>query len=107
LLNKITFFRHGVQSMAFSNDGKYLIAASVAEENVLVVFDVASGLVCENGTAILDPTDSINKIVVNPNTEGSEINFITVGQKGSFIIWQYDVDTQQILNLKPEKNQDL
>ena len=28
--NKITFFRHGVQSMAFSNDGKYLIASSVA-----------------------------------------------------------------------------
>ena len=53
LMNKITFFRHGVQSMAFSNCGKYLIASSVPEEDLLVVLDVNSGLVCEQGTVIL------------------------------------------------------
>ena len=65
LMNKITFFRHGVQSMAFSNCGKYLIASSVPEEDLLVVLDVNSGLVCEQGTVILRE-QSVNKIVVNP-----------------------------------------
>jgi len=77
LMNKITFFRKGVQSMAFSNCGKFLIAMSVPEEGCLVVLDVNSGLVCENGTAILR-NESVNKIVVNPYTD-DYVDFVTVG----------------------------
>ena len=51
--------------MAFSNCGKYLIASSVPEEDLLVVLDVNSGIVCEQGTVILRE-QSVNKIVVNP-----------------------------------------
>ena len=76
-MNKITFFRHGVQSMAFSNCGKFLIAASVPQENCLVVLDVNSGLVCEGGTVILQE-QSINKIVVNPYPD-LDVDFLTIG----------------------------
>lgn len=74
--------------MAFSNCGRFLIAASVPEENCLVIFDVNSGLVCEGGTSMLYET-SVNKIVVNPFTE-HDVDFCTVGQNGSFLIWNYD-----------------
>jgi len=104
LLNKITFFRHGVQSMAFSNCGRFLIACSVPEENCLVVLDVNSGLVCEGGTSILRE-ESVNKIVMNPNgSVENDIDFVTIGNKGNFIIWKYDVEFQRILNIKPEMN---
>lgn len=106
-LQKITFFQKGVQSMAFSNCGRYLIACSVPEENCLVVLDVNSGMVCEGGTSILRD-ESVNKIIVNPNnSQENDIDFVTVGQKGNFIIWKYDVEFQRILNIKPEMNQDL
>ena len=78
LMNKITFFRHGVQSLAFSNCGRFLIASSVPEEKCLVVLDVNSGLVCEGGTVILRE-ENINKIFVNPTPNETEIHFITVG----------------------------
>lgn len=105
LMNKITFFRHGVQSMTFSNCGRFLIANSVPEENCLVVLDVNSGLVCEGGTVILRD-ESINKIVVNPYSEG-DVDFITIGQKGCFLIWKYDYEMQRILNINPEMSQEL
>ena len=38
--NKITFFQQGVQSMAFSNCNRFLIASSVPSEGCLVVIDV-------------------------------------------------------------------
>lgn len=83
LMNKITFFRHGVQSMVFSNCGRFLIANSVPEENCLVILDVNSGLVCDGGTVILRE-ESINKIIVNPHSAANngtedEIDFVTVG----------------------------
>ena len=76
--------------MAFSNCGRFLIANSVTEENCLVILDVNPGLVCEGGTVILRE-ESINKIVVNPYSEG-DVDFITIGQKGNFIIWKYDYE---------------
>ena len=73
------------------------------EEKCLVVLDVNSGLVCEGGTAILR-SESINKIVVNPAASDLSVDFLTVGQKGNFIIWKYDLETQKILNFSPEMN---
>ena len=75
--------------MAFSACGRFLIANSVHVENCLVVLDVNSGLVCEGGTVILR-NESVNKIVVSPQPTEGDIDFITVGQKGCFIIWKYD-----------------
>ena len=95
--NKITFFRHGVQSMAFSNCGRFLIASSVPKENCLVVLDVNSGLVCEGGTVILRD-ESINKIYINPFAEG-DVDFVTIGQRGNFLLWKYDYDMQRILKI--------
>jgi hypothetical protein len=92
--------------MAFSACGRFLIASSIPEENCLVVLDVNSGLVCEGGTVILR-NESVNKIVVNPHATEGDIDFITVGQKGCFIIWKYDYVNQRILNIQPEMNQDL
>lgn len=104
-MNKITFFRKGVQSLAFSACSKYLIASSVVTEEPLVVFDVNSGMVCDGGSVVLTD-ESINKIIVNPNAE-SDVDFVTVGQKGSLIIWKYDIENKRILNIVPEMNQDL
>lgn len=105
LINKISFFQHGVQSMAFSNCGRFLIAASVPQENCLVILDVNSGLVCEGGTAMLGDK-SVNKVVVNPHSEG-DVDFVTIGQKGNFVIWKYDYEMQRTLNIEPEMNVDL
>mmetsp|Transcript_15803 Transcript_15803/g.21390 ORF Transcript_15803/g.21390 Transcript_15803/m.21390 type:complete len:250 (-) Transcript_15803:1274-2023(-) len=91
--------------MAFSNCGRYLVVASVPEEKCLVVFDVNSGLVCEGGTVILRE-ESVNKIIVNPHVDG-DVDFCTVGQKGNFLLWKYDVEGQRVLSIVPELNQEL
>ena len=71
--------------MAFTRDGRYLIAASVPEENCLVIFNAQTGMAIEGATVNLSQEVSINKIVVNPHAESSEvIEFITVGQRGCF-----------------------
>ena len=75
--------------MAFSQCGRFLIASSVSNEEALVVFDANSGIVCEGGTVELSD-ESINKIVVNPYGD-TDVDFVTVGQKGSVIIWKYDI----------------
>ena len=77
LMNKITFFRQGVQSMAFSACNRYLIANSISNEEPLVVFDVNTGM--EAGNVVLGE-ESINKIIVNPYPVSDfEIDFVTVG----------------------------
>ena len=107
LINKISFFRHGVQSMAFSNCGKFLVAASVAEEGSMVILDVQQGTIVENGTVMLREL-GVNKIVVNPSSDCQvDIDFLTVGNRGSFAIWQYDHKTQRILHIIPDMNNDL
>ena len=91
--------------MAFSTCGNYLIASPVSNEEPLVVFDVNSGM--EAGTVMLNEV-SINKIIVNPYPISDvEVDFVTVGQKGSLIIWKYDAENRRILNIIPELNQDL
>ena len=105
LLHKITFYRQGIQCMAFSSCGRYLIASSVTNEEPLVIFDVNSGGVCEGGT-VMFTDECVNKIIPNPNID-TDVDFITVGQKGCFIIWKYDADKQRMLCIKPEMNQDL
>ena len=105
LINKITFFRQGIQSMAFSNCGRFLIAASVPDEGILAIIDVNSGMVCEGGTVMLKD-QSVNKVVVNPHSD-RDVDFITVGQRGNFVIWKYDYEAQQTLNIEPDMNQDL
>ena len=93
--------------MAFSNCGRFLIACSVPEENCLTIFDVNSGLVCENGTSILKDI-RVNKLVVNPNnSQDNDIDFVTIGQQGSFVIWKYDIEGKSLLHIMPEMNQDL
>jgi len=79
LMNKISFFRQGIQSLAFSACGKFLIASSVVAEEPLVIFDVNSGMVCEGGTVELTD-ESINKIIVNPNADTEvDLDFVTIG----------------------------
>jgi WD40 repeat protein len=48
LINKLTFHQKGVQSMAFSTDGKYLITLGVQGEDALAVWDIGSGLVVKS-----------------------------------------------------------
>ena len=93
--------------MAFSNCSRFLIAASVAEEGSLAIIDVQQGIIVENGTAILREL-SVNKIVVNPSNDSVvDIDFVTVGQRGSFAVWQYDHKTQRIMQIIPDMNSDL
>ena len=81
------------------------------EEDLLVILDVNSGLVCEQGTVILRQ-QSVNKIVVNPYARADreaydtepDVDFLTVGQRGSFKLWKYDCGNHQILNITPEMN---
>ena len=50
----------------------------------------------------------MNKIVVNPYAySDGDVDFLTVGQKGNFMLWKYDFEMQRILNISPEMNQDL
>jgi hypothetical protein len=47
-MNPLTFHQKGVQSIAFTNDNKYLVSLGVQGENMVCVFEISSGLVVAN-----------------------------------------------------------
>ena len=74
--------------MAFSPNGKVLIAVGVAAEGSLCLFNVDEGAVIKS---TLIRSHAVNKIVVDPNLdEGEGIEFITIGSKGTFTMWKLD-----------------
>jgi WD40 repeat protein len=48
LHRRLGFHQKGIQSLAFSYDGCYLVSVGVAAENTLAVWDLASGLVLKH-----------------------------------------------------------
>ena len=71
--------------MAFSPNGKVLIAVGVAAEGSLCLFNVDEGAVIKS---TLIRSHAVNKIVVDPNLdEGEGIEFITIGSKGTFTMY--------------------
>lgn len=97
--NPLNFFQKGVQSIAFSSDGKFLIALGVQEEGSLVVYDMRTRLVFKR--AIVNG-HSANKIIMNPNVDLG-VEFCTIGTKGAFTCWRielgdddYDADESRL-----------
>ena len=76
LINTLTFFHKGVQSMAFAHDGKHLIALGISDESSLALFDVNEGSLICPPTLIRNHIAS--KIIVEPNKEDC-LEFITIG----------------------------
>ena len=70
LINKLTFHQKGVQSMAFSTDGKYLITLGVQGEDALAVWDITTGLVVKSA---LIRNYATNQVKVDPFVEASHI----------------------------------
>jgi WD40 repeat protein len=88
LHSKLTFHQKGVQSLAFSNDSKYLISVAVQGENVLAVWDIEQGLVIKSA---LIRQHSVNQIKVDPYIEDTHLQFCTVGNQGAFTFWRLDL----------------
>jgi WD40 repeat protein len=70
LINKLTFHQKGVQSMAFSTDGKYLITLGVQGEDALAVWDITTGLVVKSA---LIRNYATNQVKVDPFVDSSHI----------------------------------
>jgi len=70
LFSKLMFHQKGVQTMAFSNDSKYLISVAIQGENVLAVWDIEQGLVIKSA---LIRHNHVNSIKVDPYIEDTHI----------------------------------
>lgn len=79
--------------MCFSFDGRYLISLGVQGENTLAVFEISSGSVICNSVLMNYAT---NQVKVDYMTQGSHIQFITVGNNASLSIWRVDTMTKQL-----------
>lgn len=84
----LNFFEKGIQSMAYAQNGKVLIAVGICQEGSLALFNVEEGIVFKS---TLIRSHAINQVIVDPNQDDG-IEFITIGSKGSFRWWKCDVD---------------
>jgi WD40 repeat protein len=73
LVGKFTFHQKGVQSLAFSNNGSFLISAGVQGENNLAIWDLSTGLVVRS--CLVKNTTAVNAVRVDP--------FLGVGSAGA------------------------
>lgn len=63
LKQKLNFHQRGVQALAFSNCGRFLVSAGVPNEGTLAVFDVNSGLVLKSSAV---KSGAISMIAIDP-----------------------------------------
>lgn len=79
--------------MAFSKDGQYLIAVGVEYGSSLCVYEISSGKVLD--MAVLQDQYT-NKLKVDPNVDGTHIQFITLGNNALLNIWRFDTQNQKL-----------
>lgn len=89
----LTFHQKGVQSIAFSNDSRFLITLGVQLENSLALWDINSGLVTHRATI---GNYSTNQIKVDPYVDGGHIAFVIVGNDAALTYWRYDTIQRQL-----------
>ena len=92
LLQRYTFHQRGVQALAFSNNGHYLISIGVQGENNLALWDLASGLVIRS--CLIKNTQAVNQLKVDPYIGDEHVQFTLVGNSGLFNIYRFEVATQ-------------
>ncbi len=93
LTQKLTFHERGVQCLAFSNDSRYMVSVGVQKENTLAVWNLSEGLVRKSAVV---KCHSVNQVRVDPYVENGVMQFVTVGGKGSIILWRMDILNQQL-----------
>jgi WD40 repeat protein len=93
LKSKLNFHQKGVQALAFSNCGKFLISCGIEEEGAVAVFDVESGLVLKS-FAIKE--GNVASIAVDPFITSGHIQFTTVGSNGLMMLWRMDENAEQL-----------
>lgn len=103
-MNPLTFHQKGVQSIAFTNDNKYLVSLGVQGENMVCVFEISSGLVVAN--TVVGGDIPQNQIKIDPFvSDGSAYQFFTVGNDASLSQYRYETGGQCFCNSisTPEK----
>lgn len=85
LKKTLVFHQKGIQTMSFGYQDKLLISVGVKDTHCLVLHSV------EYGNAIKPTncrTHATNKIVVQESKDDSVLTWVTLGTKGSLILWQ-------------------
>jgi len=75
LVRTLKFHNKGVQSLAFSHDGKYLISTGNYRECTVAVWDAASGQLISSSYTLTN----INEVKAKPYTRTGVLEFVTVG----------------------------
>jgi WD40 repeat protein len=87
-LRKLYYHQSGIQSMAFSADGQYLVTVGTYKDQLLAIWHVGRGQMEKNGYADLG-NKVINSVKVDPFAEDVELRFVTVGNNESCTVWEY------------------
>ena len=87
LKSKLTFHSRGIQSLEFLSKN-ILVSLGVVAENILVIWDLAQGLVLDS---VRIQSHATNQIIVNQELNDQacddKIHFCSTGTKGHFTFW--------------------
>lgn len=89
ILRTLKFHKKGIQGLAFSTDGKYLVSVGNYRENTIAVWNTSTGLLISNSYTLT----IINEIRVKPTTKNGLLEFATLGA---------DTITQWVLTDEPK-----
>jgi WD40 repeat protein len=88
-LNPVVCFVHGVQSLVFTENDRFLVALSTEEDNTVAVIDVHNKMQVVASRTFEGASN--NKIMLYSQSE-FKLRFATFGTKGSFIDWTFDIE---------------
>ena len=107
LHRRLGFHQKGIQSLAFSPDGGFLVSVGVQAENTLAVWDLNAGVVIRHQSLGAAAT---NQVKMDPSVDYPCIGFISVGNQACLRRWRMDTDVRQLETYEepsPEEIQNL
>jgi WD40 repeat protein len=103
-ITKLPFHQKGIQAMAFSNDGRFLVSVGVQGEDIVAVWDIGEGRV-KDSKVIQTPT--VNQVKMDPTSIGDTITFYTVGNEASFTTWRFSNKEDELIAIPAKTPQNL
>ena len=93
LHERLGFHQKGIQSLAFSADGRYLVSVGTQADNTLAVWDLSAGSVLRHQSLGAAAT---NQVRMDPSAEAPLLGFISVGNQAALRRWRMDTDARQL-----------
>jgi len=91
LHRRLGFHQKGIQSLAFSHDGGFLVSVGVQADNTLAVWDLNTGLVMRHQSLGAAAT---NQVRMDPSVEAPFVGFISVGNQAAVRRWRMDTEAR-------------